>query len=385
MSTRQSTRLLMEATDAIRLWIDADPSGLVWTGLDCDDDLALLAALALVQQSNPRIHVEGVSICGGNAPLSHTWKDTELLFHHAGVVHLKPFRGAGWKSMQVGWKSLRFFSWLAPDKLDSNDAVQALLDAAERLPNKSLTVLTLGPPTNLAHALERAPWLASRLKHVYMMGGELTSSRLDLNFLSDRAAARRVVQANVSTTLIPIQTCAQAAFTKEHLDYFTDSCCPRAAACSILPKMKLQLKVMPWLVNRHVLSKMIQHVPSPNLMQGFIPWDLVALLAVVHPELFDEWQYHEVSFPECDDGEPCDGNMLVSTPGSLLTPENQSGIARIPHQLRNETEFMDMTLNLLCQVDAQSPPPQLLFGFLNQVAGMFFAVLILTRILWHPT
>ena len=29
------------------LWIDADPSGLVWTGLDCDDDLAILAARAL--------------------------------------------------------------------------------------------------------------------------------------------------------------------------------------------------------------------------------------------------------------------------------------------------------------------------------------------------
>jgi len=367
--------------EPLRLWIDTDPSGLVWTGLDCDDDLALLAALAL-EQGSPNFHLEGLSICGGNAPLSHTCKDVELLLNHAGVYNITPVCGAGWQAMQVGWKSLRFFSWLTPDMDDLEDAVKALLSAAQDAPSKSLTVLTLGPPTNLARALQQAPWLQHKLKHVFMMGGELTQSRLDLNFISDRAAARIVVQADVPTTLIPIQTCAQVVFTQENLDGFEEKCCARAAACALLPKMKHQVQLMPWLVNRHVQPKMIspQHVPSPHLMEGFIPWDLVALMAVAYPELFDEWQHHAVDFPECN-VEPCDGNMIVSSLISTSTITNHSGIVRIPHALRNETEFMEITLDLLCQIEAHGPPPHLLWGFLNQVAGLLFAIVILTRII----
>jgi hypothetical protein len=35
---------MMERLSPIPLWIDTDPSGLVWTGLDCDDDLAVLVS-----------------------------------------------------------------------------------------------------------------------------------------------------------------------------------------------------------------------------------------------------------------------------------------------------------------------------------------------------
>ena len=37
-------------------------------------------------------------------------------------------------------------------------------------------VLCLGPPSNLARALRRAPWLAERLEMAVLMGGELTQS-----------------------------------------------------------------------------------------------------------------------------------------------------------------------------------------------------------------
>lgn len=38
------------------------------------------------------------------------------------------------------------------------------------------------------------------------MGGELTGRRLDLNFMSDRAAARHVISANLPTVIVPIQS-----------------------------------------------------------------------------------------------------------------------------------------------------------------------------------
>lgn len=73
--------------------------------------------------------------------------------------------------MQVPWASLRLLVRLASERLDSDAAAEAIIAAAARTPPRSLTVLTLGPATNLARALVLAPWLAGHLRGVVLMGG----------------------------------------------------------------------------------------------------------------------------------------------------------------------------------------------------------------------
>jgi inosine-uridine nucleoside N-ribohydrolase len=366
----------------MHLWIDADPSGLVWTGLDCDDDLAILSSLHL-NQTRDGFTLHGLSICGGNAPLDHTWADVHLLLQHAGVKSRLPtHRGYGWRSMHVSRKVLKWLNAVAPDMVDSDDAADAIIAASKQ---HALTILTLGPTTNVAKAIEKDPTLTDRIDHIYLMGGELTQSRMDLNFVSDRAAARNIVEANVPTTLITIQTCAQTAVTKQIVDNFESKCCPSSAACSLLPKMRQQIQIMPHLVNRHVLPKMKKWPASQNLPYGFIPWDMVALLAISHPELFREWKYHHVSFPTCQHGEPCNMDMVVqdhyeeldALPGIF----NHSGVVRVPHFVRNETELLQTTFDLLCAIPAHGPRPRMLFGFMGPVAsGIAVTVMFL---LWR--
>lgn len=380
-----------------RVWLDADPSGFVWSGLDCDDDLAILVALAL--QDNHKIQLEGLSVCGGNAPLRHTWKDMQVLLRHADQPSLPPYyKGYGWRSMQVSRKWLQWMNRLQPDVPDSNDATQAILDAAfAQNKDQKLTVITVGPPTNLAKALRQNPALASQLEHVYMMGGELTQQRLDLNFASDRAAARTVVDANVPTTMIPIQVCAQVilddVFAEDvESNYCSNDSGNNAAACALLPKMKQQVKTMPKLVNQAVAERMPadgRWRPSPDLDRGFIPWDIVAILSVSHPELFDKWEYHTASFPTCSPedgggGEPCGRTMVVrdlpkdkwpTTTTTTTTSKNQSahqyydhsGIVRIPHIIRDETKIKALMKDLLFQrlTSAKRSPPNIMLGFLG--------------------
>ena len=51
--------------------------------------------------------------------------------------------------------------------------------------------------------------------------------------------------------------------------------------------MRLQTWFMPKLVNRRVKAQTLPERPtSPGLQSGFIPWDLVALLATSRPHLF---------------------------------------------------------------------------------------------------
>jgi hypothetical protein len=91
--------------------------------------------------------------------------------------------------------------------------------------------------------------------------------------------------------------------------------------------MKAQTAVMPWLVNTHVLRRFgtqapprdaecVRHAdvstgmingwrPSAGLAQGFVPWDIVALFATTHPQLFLGWQYLSVDFAPCGGDVPC--------------------------------------------------------------------------------
>lgn len=115
-----------------------------------------------------------------------------------------------------------------------------------------------------------------------------------------------------------------------------------------------------------------QHAASPSAMKGLAPWGLVALMAVAHPELFDDWERHIVEFPFCDSGEPCDGNALVSSPMPHATTSHLSAVA-LPHRARNEAKLMHETLELLRQVEAHGPAPRLPWGLLSQLtlAGKF--------------
>ena len=198
---------MLKSKEPIRLWIDTDPSGLFWSGLDCDDDLAVLAALALHKRQI--ISLDGISICGGNAPLSHTWRDINVLWEHAGgfqITNLQPVKGYGWRSMQVAVAWLRWYNLIRQDIIDSEDASQAII---ERSRDKSLDpahILMLGPPTNMARAIDSGQLDQSGISQLYLMGGELTQQTLDLNFRTDRASARTIIESSWYALKLSLQS-----------------------------------------------------------------------------------------------------------------------------------------------------------------------------------
>jgi inosine-uridine nucleoside N-ribohydrolase len=346
----------------IQLWVDSDPSGLYLSGLDCDDDLAILIAYALHQRE--LIKLVGMSICGGNAPLRHTWEDALTLWEYANGYRrtgIKPIKGYGWRSMQVGVTILQFYNIIFQDVIDSDDAAEAISkhasDAAEEQ-HRLITILSLGPPTNIAAAIQRLD--ASQIEHIYLMGGEMTHQELDLNFRTDRASARKVIETNVPKTIIPIQTCAQVAVTEEWISTLG---CPQRknmAVCTYLSKMRQQIRLMPLFVNSAVKKRMLANwEASPNLDRGFIPWDVVALLAITHPEEFVDWKYYQLSMPSCNGQEPCDGTMtLIEYGDSFDSDKNWSNMVRIPQKVSNETRLLELMLDLIREIDAPSSSRQ---------------------------
>ena len=421
--------------------IDFDPGGLVWTGLDADDDLALLMAIAL-NRTRPGIRIVGVTVCGGNAPIKHTSPGLDLLLRTAGVTSADfqhgIARGYGWRDMHVAWPKFRKMNRLSPDWPSSDAAADLIIRAAHASGPNGLTVLTLGPATNLARALAKDPGIEPRLRRVILMGGELTGGKMCLNFASDRASARAVLASSVPTMLVPIQTCAQVAFTSDDVGTLEARCCSasgdgedsgeeangEAAACALLKKARLQTRVMPWLVNVRVAPRLpdgSRWRRSSRLQRGFIPWDVVALLAAFKPWHFGAWEAHKVEMPRCahlGGREPCDATMRVEpTPVKGLVVDLEDGLVRadmtaaedeeeaaqshaktlhsraawrdvalIPHLVRSERELVADAISLLCAVPAarvrdakggrrRSARPALLLGFLREAAVAVACVL----------
>ncbi len=105
-------------------------------------------------------------------------------------------------------------------RLPSNANGPAAQSAAELIANSpdGLTLLTLGPLTNVAEALQAAPGLSSRLAMIYMMGGAVdvpgnlpgsgagldNNTQAEWNVYVDPYAAQVVLESGAPITLVPL-------------------------------------------------------------------------------------------------------------------------------------------------------------------------------------
>jgi pyrimidine-specific ribonucleoside hydrolase len=91
----------------------------------------------------------------------------------------------------------------------SAGAAELLASAVHSSPAPAM-LLTLGPLTNVAQALEHSPRLAQRLGGIYIMGGAIAApgnvpgTSAEWNFYIDPTAAATVVGSSAPVTLIPL-------------------------------------------------------------------------------------------------------------------------------------------------------------------------------------
>lgn len=290
------------ADDLENLIVDTDPAGFTWSGLDVDDDLAILALVAAASGCNPssevNIKILGFTTVAGNGPQRHTFSDASYICRRLNLT-FPVLRGAAW--------------W--PPSADSirprlpTEASDFIVTTVMNASPKSVTLLALGPLTNVDAALTTEPLLAGLLKRVVIIGGDMRPDHLDLNLLSDIEAANRVLDSNVPKLLVPVQTCTQSVFARQHLETALDGCkafsdqhgrrqddtheaAPIGCAPALLSKMQRQTWMMPMFINPRLQP--VQDYPQSVLIaQGFVAWDIVGALLVTHPALFSAHQCME--------------------------------------------------------------------------------------------
>jgi inosine-uridine nucleoside N-ribohydrolase len=102
-------------------------------------------------------------------------------------------------------------------------AVQHLLQAVQRY-GRDLTIIALGPLTNIARAIQLAPELMQQLGRLVIMGGAIgvpgnVSPVAEFNIFVDPHAADVVFRAGVPITLVPLDVTTRVRLTRDFLQH----------------------------------------------------------------------------------------------------------------------------------------------------------------------
>ncbi|OAG72387.1 inosine-uridine preferring nucleoside hydrolase [Gluconobacter japonicus] len=214
---------MMTQVSPRRIIIDTDPGQ--------DDAVAILLALA-----SPELHVEAITTVAGNVPLSQTTKNACALLELAGREDVPVYAGAARplhkapiSAEHVHGETGMGGANLPEPRLRAQgiDAATHLVDVLRKEPAGSITLVCLGPMTNLAHALTHAPDIAPKIARLVAMGGAQREGgnitpTAEFNFFVDPHAAKIVIAAGIPTTLLPLDVTHRAIATPRRLAPIAD-------------------------------------------------------------------------------------------------------------------------------------------------------------------
>lgn len=178
-------------------------------GDDVDDAFALLLAL-----NTPRLEILGVTTVYRNAPLRA--KIAASLIRAAGKT-VPVYAGASYPLKQdilrfdyekIGADGLpiirQYYDYMSDERVETQPAAEFIRECADEYPGE-VTLVSIGPLTNAATALDRYPESFAKLGRLMIMGGELAAKQAEWNLRLDAFAAAKVLSANVPITLVPLE------------------------------------------------------------------------------------------------------------------------------------------------------------------------------------
>ena len=207
-----------------KIIIDTDPGQ--------DDAVAILLALA----SPEELEVLGITTVAGNVPLALTSKNARIVCEVAGKVDVPVFAGCDAPlardlvtAEHVHGKTGLDGVTLPDPKMPLQDAhaVDFLIETLRREPAGSVTLCPLGPLTNVATALQRAPDIAPRLREIVLMGGAYfevgnITPAAEFNIYVDPEAAEIVFNSGVPLVVMPLDVTHKALVTAPRVQAFAD-------------------------------------------------------------------------------------------------------------------------------------------------------------------
>ncbi|MGJ5620645.1 nucleoside hydrolase [Sulfitobacter sp. MF3-043] len=207
---------------ARKIIIDTDPGQ--------DDAVAILLALACPDE----LEVLGLTCVAGNVPLELTAKNARIVCELAGRTDMKVFAGcdrplgrdlvtAEHVHGKTGLDGPNLPDPTMP--LADGHAVDFIIDQLREYAPGTITLCPLGPLTNIATALQKAPDIAKRVAKIVLMGGGYfeggnITPTAEFNIYVDPQAADIVFRSGIPIVVMPLDVTHKALVTKPRNDAF---------------------------------------------------------------------------------------------------------------------------------------------------------------------
>jgi purine nucleosidase len=195
-----------------KIIIDTDPGQ--------DDAVAILLALA----SPVEIDVLGVVAVAGNVPLPLTEKNTRIICELAGRPDIPVFAGcdapmarklvtAEHVHGETGLDGPQLPEPTMP--LQAQHGVDYIIETLRTEPPGTVTLVPIGPLTNIGVAFERAPDIIERVQEIVLMGGAYfevgnITPAAEFNIYVDPEAADIVFKSGATITVMPLDVTHKA-------------------------------------------------------------------------------------------------------------------------------------------------------------------------------
>lgn len=207
---------------ARKIIIDTDPGQ--------DDAVAILLALA----SPAEIEVLGITCVAGNVPLALTSKNARIICELAGRPDMPVYAGCDRPlgrdlvTAEHVHGATGLNGPVLPDPvmpLQDQHAVDFIIDTLRREPAGTVTLCPLGPLTNIAKALMKAPDIVGRIHEIVLMGGAYfevgnVTPTAEFNIYVDPQAADIVFKSGIEIIVMSLDVTHKALVTRARNDAF---------------------------------------------------------------------------------------------------------------------------------------------------------------------
>lgn len=199
--------------------IDTDPG--------IDDAVAMLLALAAREE----LEVLGIVAVAGNLPLAQTERNARQICELAGRSDLAVYAGCARPLLRPPITAAHIHRDALRECLDlpepamplrTQHGVDFLIETARGCAAGAVTICALGPLTDIAVALIKAPDIAGRIGEIVIMGGagfeigNITPAA-EFNIHADPHAAEFVLGSGIPLTMIPLDVTHQVLSTPPRL------------------------------------------------------------------------------------------------------------------------------------------------------------------------
>lgn len=250
-----------------KIIIDTDPGH--------DDAMALLMLLAV-----PEIEILAITTVAGNTTIENATRNAKYILGLAKKEDIPLFAGSV-KPIERDLITAKVHGASGLDgsgaellsiEKTTEQATDKIIEIVKQNPGE-ITLLTLGPLTNVAKAFLKDPSLSRMIKRIVMMGGAIAvpgnKNRVaEFNFFVDPEAAKIVFDSEIEKVLVPLDAC-------------NDIILPEQSIKEIGEKAGDIGKVL-----SNMLVPYVENIKKYDNMAGALMYDPLAAYYLINPSAF---------------------------------------------------------------------------------------------------